>query len=100
MINYRISLLAQNDLRNIWDYTAKVWSTSQAEKYIDGLVASFNAIADGRTKGKSSNYIRQDYKRVVYGQHIIFFRHGSDSMTEIIRILHSSMDIENRLLEN
>ncbi len=99
MADYRIARLAQNDLQNIWEYTVKEWSVSQAEKYIDGLLVCFNAIANGKTKGKAANHIRQGYKTAYYGRHIVFFRIGADQVTEIIRVLHASMDIENRLLD-
>ena len=99
MADYRITQLAQNDLQNIWDYTVDQWSTKQADKYIDGLLACFDSIAHGITLGKSIDYIRQGYKKALYGRHIIFFRVGTDHVVEIIRVLHSSMDIEDRLAD-
>lgn len=99
MANYRITNLAKSDLESIWDYTVNQWSISQAEKYIDGLLTSFDAIADGKTRGKSIDYIREGYKKALYGRHIIFYRSGSDQIIEIIRVLHVSMDIHSKLTE-
>lgn len=99
MANYRITHLAQSDIQSIWDYTIEEWSLGQAEKYIDSLFACFDAIADGNTQGKAIDHIRQGYKKAIYGRHIVFFRTGEDQVIEIIRVLHSSMDIENRLTE-
>lgn len=99
MANYRITHLAQSDVQSIWDYTVEEWSLDQAEKYIDSLFACFAAIADGSTPGKAIDHIRQGYKKAIYGRHIVFFRTGEDQVIEIIRVLHSSMDIENRLTD-
>lgn len=99
MANYRITHLAQSDIQSIWDYTIEEWSLGQAEKYIDGLFDCFDAIANSITQGKAVDYIRQGYRKAIYGRHIVFFRVGEDQIIEIIRVLHSSMDIENRLTD-
>jgi len=99
MAQYRITRQAQDDLQNIWDYTVKTWSINQAEIYIDGLLLCFDAIADGTIQGKSVNYLRFGYKKTNYRRHIVFFRVGHDMIHEIIRVLHVSMDIENRLTD-
>lgn len=99
MAHYRITRLAQSDIQNIWNYTAEQWSYDQAEKYIDGLFLCFDAIASGAMQGRSVDFIRQGYKKAAYGRHMVFFRIGTDQVTEIIRVLHSSMDIESRLAD-
>jgi toxin ParE1/3/4 len=99
MANYKITRLAQSDIQSIWNYTVEQWSLGQAEKYVDGLFACFDAIADGITQGKTIDHIRQGYRKATYGRHIVFFRFGNDQLPEIIRVLHSSMDIENRLAD-
>lgn len=97
MAKYKITRLAQNDLQSIWDYTVKEWSVSQAEKYIDGLLSCFDALATGSASARPIDHIRQGYKKATYGRHLVFFRASQDQMIEIIRVLHVSMDIESRL---
>lgn len=97
MSNYRITKLAQHDLEKIWEYTINEWSLSQAEKYIDSLLSSFEAIGDGKTQGKAIDSIRKGYKKALHGKHYIFFRLSPDYVVEIIRVLHVSMDIERHL---
>ena len=97
MSDYRITRLAQHDLENIWEYTLNEWSRTQAEKYIDSLLSSFEAIEEGKIVGKSIDSIRKGYKKVLFGKHYIFFRLSQDKIVEIIRILHVSMDIEKHL---
>jgi toxin ParE1/3/4 len=73
MSNYKLTKLAEQDLVKIWDYTVHEWSVNQAEKYIDGLVSSFEGIAEGKIKGKAIDSVRKGYKKALHGKHYIFF---------------------------
>jgi toxin ParE1/3/4 len=42
--HYRLTPLAEEDLENIWRYTAETWSTAQADRYIDELVVVFEML--------------------------------------------------------
>ena len=97
MSNYRITRLAQHDLEKIWEYTIAEWSLNQVEKYLDSLLSSFEAIGDGRIKGKAIDSVRKGYNKALHGKHYIFFRLSQDKVVEIIRVLHVSMDIEMHL---
>lgn len=97
MSNYRLTRLAEQDLVQIWDYTVQEWSVKQASKYIDGLLSSFDGIAEGKIKGKAIDSIRKGYQKTLHGKHYIFFRFSTDDIVEIIRVLHVSMDIKNHL---
>lgn len=97
MSNFKLTKLAEHDLVKIWDYTIHEWSFNQAEKYIDGLVSSFEGIAEGKIKGKAIDSVRKGYKKALYGKHYIFFRFSSSNIVEIIRVLHVSMDVERHL---
>ncbi len=97
MVQYRLTKLAQNDLENIWLYTIDRHSLDQANRYLDGLLASFDAIVENPGKGKSIDSVRSGYRKLPYGKHSIFFRLAADSVIEIIRVLHQRMDTETRL---
>lgn len=99
MTEYRITRLARYDLEDIYDYTVQEWSLEQAEKYVRGLFSCFEGIADKRIKGKPVDYIRHGHSKVLYAKHYVFYKIASDDVIEIVRVLHVSMDIENRLLE-
>lgn len=68
--------------------------------YTNALFLCFESIVDREILGKPVDYLRQGYKKVFYGKHIIFFRIATDGLVEIIRVLHQSMDIENRLWDD
>lgn len=97
MAHYRISNLAQADLEDIWHYTIQEWSLHQARKYLDDLLQCFEHIATGKTIGKTADYISNGYKKALCGRHYVFYKTSkTDGMTEIIRVLHTRMDIENK----
>ncbi|TLV02160.1 type II toxin-antitoxin system RelE/ParE family toxin [Dyadobacter luticola] len=97
MPEYRLTIPAQNDLEKIWEYTADEWSIRQADKYLDGLVSIFNALADRKIKGKRIDLIRKNYKEISFMRHHVFFQETLDGTIEIMRILHVSMDVESHL---
>jgi toxin ParE1/3/4 len=97
MINYRLSVRAEQDLMKIWEYTVHEWSSSQAEKYIDSLLSSFDAIGKGKITGTPIDLVRKGYKKALHGRHYIFFRFAPDGVVEIIRILHDSTDFDRHL---
>ncbi len=97
MSNYKLTNLAEQDLIKIWDYTVNEWSVNQAEKYIDGLISSFEGLGEGKVKAKNVSSVRMGYKKALYGKHYIFFRISPDDIVEIIRVLHISMDVERHL---
>lgn len=97
MSNYKLTKLAEYDLEKIWEYTVKEWSMNQAEKYIDSLLSGFEAIGEGKIKGKAIDSVLKGYKKALHGKHYIFFRFSQDNVAEIIRVLHVSMDVEKHL---
>ena len=99
MASYIITKKAVEDLTKIWDYTYEVWSESQADKYYFELLEDCQVLAENQNFGKNYNEISKEIFGYKSGQHIIFFRKMSESKIEITRILHSRMDLKNRIEE-
>ena len=96
MTGYVLTPRAHDDLSQIWDYTAETWGIEQADQYIQDLVATFRALAEGSKTGTAANQIRLGYFQRVAGKHLIFYtknRHG----IRIVRILHQQMDIPRHI---
>lgn len=98
MAKLHFSNKAVNDLSDIWDYTADMWSENQADQYYDMIIASCRKIT-----GNPVLFGRQ-YKEIaeaLYGfkanKHIIFYMVSDKGDIEIIRILHERMDLRNRI---
>ena len=99
MASYIITKKAVEDLTKIWDYTYEVWSENQADKYYFELLEGCQVLAENQNFGKNYNEISKEIFGYKSGQHIIFFRKLSESKIEITRILHSRMDLKNRIEE-
>jgi toxin ParE1/3/4 len=98
MANYCLTNKAVADLSDIWNYTFDTWSEKQADKYYSLLLDIFKELAKRPELGKkyaSVHPILLGYKAY---QHIIFYTVGQD-MIVIVRILHNSMDLKNRLID-
>src|SRR5210317_948036 len=94
----KISLLASQDLENIWLYTFEEWSIEQADRYLNLIMDEIEYVAQKPESGFDFSSVRKNYYRTIIKSHLIFYRIDKNNDTiEIIRILHQRMDIENRL---
>lgn len=79
---------AEQDLVEIWDYTASTWSEDQALSYLEGLKAAVDLLAEypemARRRAEFTPAVRLHPVR----EHIVVYR-AEDNALEIIRILHS-----------
>jgi toxin ParE1/3/4 len=99
MAKYTISNKAVEDLANIWNYTLETWSERQADIYYEALIDACCEIAENPSIGKNYNEISETLYGFRVNRHIIFYRINSCHEIEIVRILHGSMDLKNRIYE-
>lgn len=99
MANYFLTIKAVEDLSNIWKYTYEVWSESQADKYYELLVGTFQEIVRNPGLGKNYDEIDSTILGLRVGNHIVFYQMVQSDDIEIIRILHQRMDLQNRIDE-
>lgn len=97
MAKYHFTRRALNDLLEIWDYTVEEWSENQAEKYYNLIIASCMDLANNPKLGKSYEIIALNILGYRCGEHIIFYREISINEIEIVRILHSMMDLKSKM---
>lgn len=99
-MKYKISLLASQDLENIWLYTFENWSIEQADRYLNLIMDEIEYVAQKPDSGFDFSLVRKGYYSSRIKSHFIFYRiDQKNSIVEIIRILHQRMDIGNRLSE-
>ena len=84
------------DVRSIGEHTNKIWGAKQRRKYLDALERRIFWLAENPRLGKHRAEINEDYFSYPEGEHLIFYRIGSDAI-EIIAILHNRMDVEAKL---
>ena len=99
MAKFIITNKAVEDLSKIWNYTYEFWSENQADKYYNELLKSCQIIAENQNCGRKYDEISADIYGYKSGEHIIFYRKMSEVEIEITRILHSRMDLKNRIQE-
>lgn len=99
MASYIFSNKAVEDLSNIWNFTFDAWSEKQADLYYTLLLESCEELADSKVAGK--DYPEIDMEIFVFRimQHIIFYQSLKKDKIKIVRILHSRMDLKNRITE-
>lgn len=90
---------AIDDLSDIWHYTLHEWSENQADKYYEKIKFACKEIGKNQNIGKLYTEISKYLFGLKTGKHIIFYHLISEDEIEVIRILHESMDLKNRINE-
>lgn len=92
-----LTRMAIADLKDIGRHTQKKWGREQRDKYLTTLDTCFRKLAETPLLGKDCGNIRQGYRKMNSGSHVIFYRQVSANAIEIVRVLHKRMDIDTRL---
>jgi toxin ParE1/3/4 len=83
---------ARRDLASIWQYTAKHWSSDQAERYTAEIVDACRAVSEGHRQGRPIDDIRPGYFKIAVRSHVVYYRVRNDGVYIVARILHQRMD--------
>lgn len=94
---FTITNMAKADLKEIGRYTQEHWGREQRDQYLTMIDACFHQLAANPLTGKDCNEIRDGYRKLNVGSHVIFYRQTLTDNIEIVRVLHGRMDIETRL---
>ena len=99
MPNYFLSTRAVEDLSNIWNYTFDTWSEKQADRYYTLILDAIKDLATTKTCGRLYPEIGDDIYGARVLQHVVFYRHKKNNTLEVLRILHTKMDLKSRMNE-
>jgi len=91
-VKFRLSNIALQDLRVIFDYTRDQWSEKQAKKYVDGLWDQMEEIARNPELHRIRNDVYPGCRIAFKGRHAILYR-IKEGRLEIARVLHVAMDL-------
>lgn len=91
MASYKLSELAEEDLRLISARTIEDWGRPQAEEYVLLLHETMTQIANSPNIGKNRPELFKDAKSFLAQKHIVFYW-KSETGIEVARILHQRMD--------
>ncbi len=89
---YKLSVDADTDLEEIFDYTESYHSFNQAVKYLTNLETVFQSLIVNPHIGRARNKIKQDLYSISEQEHIIFYRIPGNYI-RIVRVLHGSKDM-------
>jgi toxin ParE1/3/4 len=87
---FRLSRLAEADLMDIGVYTLHRWGEDQTLRYLDGLEACCQHLADHPESGRLCDHIRPGLRRMEHARHVVFYRIEAGGIL-VSRILHQRM---------
>jgi toxin ParE1/3/4 len=93
MAKYKLSEVAKEDLIRIYNYGAKTFGESQAEKYFNTFFEYFEDIADRPFSFEAVDHIKAGYPRCVCGVDSIYYGVNEGSI-EIMAII-GRQDLES-----
>ena len=96
MPSAELSPRADEDVREIWHYTAETWSERQAQNYVDALFDTIEALAETPSSGIVADDISAGLRRQRCASHMIFYRETPLGIL-IVRVMHEQMDFTAHL---
>ena len=90
--SYLLSLEAEIDLGDIYDYTAEQFGIDQAVSYLSELEAQLIQLTTNSKLGRERKEIRAGLRSIACNSHIIFYRIRTNHI-RIVRVLHGSRDL-------
>jgi len=97
MLPYKLTLLAEEDIKGIARYTLKHWGKKQSMHYAGILGKYFRNIASGDVHSRSFSENFPQVKVSHCEHHYIFYIHPDKKPPVIIAVLHERMDLLVRL---
>lgn len=95
---FKLTAVAEADLKAIGRHTLRRWGRKQRNKYLGEQDEAFRRLAGSPELGRRRDEIREGYLSLLKNKHVIFYRRHKDRV-EIVRVLHQSMEVESRLDE-
>ncbi|OKH88629.1 type II toxin-antitoxin system RelE/ParE family toxin [Thalassospira sp. TSL5-1] len=94
---YRLSALAVDDFRAIFEYTLLNFGMPQADRYVDDLENIFALLSKSPHIGAELADISVGLRRHPHKHHTVYYRKTRDGIF-VVRILHQHMDVDPSLL--
>lgn len=94
MTAFDLTRSAKADLKSIARYTQEHWRTRQRNAYLKAIDQVFHSLAKNPVMGKTRDHIHDEYRKFPQGAHVIYYNRGEKDDLLIMRILHSTMDVE------
>ena len=97
MKRFVLTRLALADLKSVARFTEKNWGRLQRDTYLKEIDTIFHALASNPRMGRACDDVRQGYRKLPHGAHIVYYRVMDREQVLIVRILHATMDVDSQL---
>lgn len=87
---------AENDLVQIWQFTAVMYGVDQADDYLSQLATGMRQLTEYPLLGSNYDHVLSGYRRLIIERHAIFYKTNSNEIL-VIRVLHQDMDAPRTL---
>ncbi len=91
-LRYTLSVEAETDLDEIYDYTLAQFGEGQAVKYLVGIDDLLELLCSNHDLGRVRNDIRAGLRSLSYQSHVIFYTIREGDIW-IVRLLHARRDV-------
>jgi len=88
---------AKADLKSIAKFTQSRWGVRQRNAYLKEIDQVFRSLAENPLMGRPCDEIREGYRKLPHGAHVIYYKQPSEHEVLIVRILHGTMDADSSI---
>ncbi|RYM09534.1 type II toxin-antitoxin system RelE/ParE family toxin [Sphingobium cupriresistens] len=92
MSSYQLSGAAERDLAHIAAYTVEAFGVAQALAYRDGLIRSFDFLAENPNSARLRHELNPPVRAHRFQSHLIFYDVQADGGILILRVRHGRED--------
>jgi toxin ParE1/3/4 len=89
---YRLAAAASDDIAQIFLYGLEQFGLPQADKYHDGLTATFEFLADYPRAARLRTEISAPVRAHRYKSHLIIYEIGAGGTVIVLRVRHARED--------
>lgn len=97
MKRFDLTKSAQSDLKAIARFTQSRWGVRQRNAYLKEIDQVFHSLAKNPLLGRACDEIREGYRKLSHGAHVIYYKQAGEAHLLIVRILHTTMDVDSNI---
>jgi len=94
---YELSVEADKDIEDIFDFTEEEYGLDQAVTYVNAFDDTFADLLENPQLGRTRSEIRKGLRSISKESHVIFYRILKDRI-RVVRVLHGNRDLLKFLL--
>ncbi len=83
---------AQDDIFNHAEYLSDVAGDRSAMEFMDSIIAACERLAEFPMLGRQRPTCGREMRRIVVGNHVLYYRVHTDDVVEVLRVRHHAQD--------